>query len=90
MQKYKRIGQVGEGTYGRVYKYQIENEFVAVKKIKFEPDKEGLSITAIRELKKLTQLNHVNILSLIECLCESGMYFKINLFLLSRFHFYDL
>lgn len=41
---YERISQVGEGTYGKVYKARCRTtgELVALKKIRMETEKEGV------------------------------------------------
>ena len=41
-------------------------EFVAMKKIKQEDEKEGMPITTLREIKLLSNLKHKNIMSFIE------------------------
>jgi serine/threonine protein kinase len=42
---FERIGQVGEGTYGKVYKARntLTGELVALKKIRMESEREGVS-----------------------------------------------
>ena len=53
---YKIIGEVGSGTYGRVYKAKClkDNSYVALKKIDTsKQSSEGFPITAIREIKIL-------------------------------------
>lgn len=54
------------GTYGVVYKARDrkENKFVALKKIRFETDDEGIPVTAIREIALLKSLNHPNVVNL--------------------------
>ena len=42
------------------------NEFVALKKIRMDNEKEGFPITAIREIKLLKNLNHENVINLKE------------------------
>ena len=39
---------------------------VALKRVRLEHEKEGFPITAVREIKILRQLNHVNVVNLIE------------------------
>ncbi|KAA1100119.1 kinase subunit of RNA polymerase II carboxy-terminal domain kinase I [Puccinia graminis f. sp. tritici] len=65
---YERLVQVGEGTYGKVYKARnIEtSELVAMKRIRMESEKDGFPITAIREIKILQDLRHPNIVNLVE------------------------
>jgi cyclin-dependent kinase 12/13 len=55
---YTRVGPLGSGTYGEVFKAQdlAVGEMVAVKKIKMDNEKEGFPITAIREIKILSEL----------------------------------
>lgn len=55
---YERIGHLGQGTYGEVFKAKDREtgEIVAVKKIKMENEKEGFPITAVREIKILSML----------------------------------
>eukprot|EP00005_Dracoamoeba_jomungandri_P003142 CAMPEP_0174256512 /NCGR_PEP_ID=MMETSP0439-20130205/5731_1 /TAXON_ID=0 /ORGANISM="Stereomyxa ramosa, Strain Chinc5" /LENGTH=449 /DNA_ID=CAMNT_0015339147 /DNA_START=236 /DNA_END=1583 /DNA_ORIENTATION=- len=64
---YRIIAQVGEGTYGRVYKAQhTKTSKVYALKVFFNIEEEdGLSFTAIREIKYLQQLKgKQNIISL--------------------------
>jgi hypothetical protein len=55
---YERLGNLGEGTYGDVFKARDKetNEMVAVKRIKTDKEREGFPITAIREIKILSML----------------------------------
>ncbi|CAL4103636.1 unnamed protein product, partial [Meganyctiphanes norvegica] len=73
------ISQIGEGTYGQVYKAVAKDkkgavldkgEMVALKKVRLENEKEGFPITAVREIKILKQLNHENIVNLKEIVTD--------------------
>lgn len=66
------LEQIGEGTYGQVYKAkdQQTKELVALKKVRLEHEKEGFPITAVREIKILRQLNHKNIVNLREIVTD--------------------
>jgi len=66
------ISQIGEGTYGQVYKAKdnICGDLVALKKVRLENEKEGFPITAVREIKILRQLNHRNIVNLKEIITD--------------------
>lgn len=66
--RYEKIDEVGQGTYGVVYKAKDKktNELVALKKIKLQAEEEGIPSTAIREISLLKELNHVNIVKLID------------------------
>nr|CAD7572080.1 unnamed protein product [Timema californicum] len=66
------IVQIGEGTYGQVYKARDRrsSDLVALKKVRLENEKEGFPITAVREIKILRQLNHKNIVNLREVVTD--------------------
>lgn len=70
---YERIVQVGEGTYGKVYKAKnmITEKLVALKKLRLEGEREGFPITSIREIKLLQSLDHPNVSTLNEIMVES-------------------
>lgn len=66
---YKLISEVGNGTYGWVYKAKDlkNNNYVALKKIDLTlQEADGFPITAIREIKLLRKLTHPNIIRLLE------------------------
>lgn len=69
---FEMIAQIGEGTYGQVYKAHDHhtNEMVALKKVRMDHEKEGFPITAVREIKILRQLNHPNIINLHEIVTD--------------------
>jgi cyclin-dependent kinase 12/13 len=64
--------QIGEGTYGQVYKAvdKASQDIVALKKVRLENEKEGFPITAVREIKILRLLNHENIVNLKEIVTD--------------------
>jgi len=66
LEKYKRLQKLGEGTYGVVFKaVDLETQqFVALKKIRFDDDEEGIPSTAVREVALLKEMNHPNIVEL--------------------------
>uniref|UniRef100_A0A6B2FW80 Cyclin-dependent kinase 12 (Trinotate prediction) n=1 Tax=Myxobolus squamalis TaxID=59785 RepID=A0A6B2FW80_MYXSQ len=72
VEMYEIISQIGEGTYGQVYKARDKctGEFVALKKIRLEHEREGFPITAVREIKILRQLRHHNIINLKEIVTD--------------------
>ena len=74
-QKYVMVDKpVGEGTYGVVYKARTvaptagigAGELVAMKKIRLEQDDEGVPSTALREVSLLRELQHRNIVRLLD------------------------
>mmetsp|Transcript_15566 Transcript_15566/g.10936 ORF Transcript_15566/g.10936 Transcript_15566/m.10936 type:complete len:89 (+) Transcript_15566:1-267(+) len=68
--KYEKLEVVGEGTYGVVYKARDidTNEIYALKKIRLESEDEGIPSTAIREIALLKELQHPNIVRLVNVL----------------------
>lgn len=65
---YLKIDKIGEGTYGVVYKARNRStgRMVALKKIRLETEAEGVPSTAIREISLLKELEHPNVVSLID------------------------
>ena len=65
---YTIVKQIGEGTYGQVYlaKANDTGKLVALKKIRMDTEKEGFPITAMREMRLLTRLQHDNVIGLLE------------------------
>ncbi|GKV28849.1 hypothetical protein SLEP1_g37842 [Rubroshorea leprosula] len=65
---FDKLEQVGEGTYGQVYraKEKKTGEIVALKRLRMDKEREGFPITAIREIKILKKLNHKNVIELKE------------------------
>lgn len=78
-EKYEKIGQVGEGTYGKVYKAKskVTGELVALKRIRMETEKEGFPITAMREIKLLQKLRHKRIVQLTEIMVSKGSVYMV-------------
>lgn len=86
MTAFDTLIQVGEGTYGHVYKARdkitgkyllicnitmfIPGEYKALKKVRLENEREGFPITAVREIKILRQLRHPNIVNLCEIVTD--------------------
>jgi len=62
------LEQVGEGTYGQVWKARDSKtgDYVALKKVRMDNEREGFPLTAIREIKLLKTLHHRNIVNLKE------------------------
>ena len=70
--EYEWISKLGEGTFGEVSKARSKKtgQIVALKKILMHHEKDGFPITALREIKLLKQLDHINILKLEEMAVE--------------------
>jgi len=71
---FSAVDQVGEGTYGQVYRARNKEsgETVALKRVRMDNEKEGFPITAIREIKILKVLNHKNVVRLKEIVTSKG------------------
>jgi cyclin-dependent kinase 12/13 len=75
-----QMDQIGEGTYGQVYLAKSKDKDpktnaprrVALKKIRMDTEKEGFPITAIREIRILSTLDHPNVIKLREIVRSQG------------------
>lgn len=67
-ENFQKIEKIGEGTYGVVYKAKDKNtgQVVALKKIRLDTESEGVPSTAIREISLLKELDHINIVRLLD------------------------
>lgn len=69
--EYSKERKVGEGTYAVVYVGRREteekgDERIAIKEIKTGGFKDGLDMSAIREVKYLRELHHANVIGLLD------------------------
>jgi CTD kinase subunit alpha len=73
-QLYSIVSQVGEGTFGKVYKARntASGVFVALKRIRMETERDGFPVTAMREIKLLQSLGHENVVRLYEMMVSKG------------------
>lgn len=76
---YSIVSQVGEGTFGKVYKAQntLTKVHVALKKIRMEAEKDGFPVTAMREIKLLQTLQHPNVVRLYEIMISNGFIYMV-------------
>ena len=74
---YAIVSQVGEGTFGKVYKARntISGLYVALKRIRMETERDGFPVTAMREIKLLQSLRHDNIVRLYEMMVSNGTFY---------------
>ncbi|KAG1766221.1 Pkinase-domain-containing protein [Suillus placidus] len=74
---YAIVSQVGEGTFGKVYKARnvVTNVHVALKRIRMEAEKDGFPVTAMREIKLLQSLRRENVVRLYEMMVSNGNIF---------------
>lgn len=73
---YTKEKKVGEGTFAVVYlghqqNGQTPDRRVAIKEIKTSSFKDGMDMSAIREMKFLQELRHVNIIELVDVYNEN-------------------
>ena len=71
---YQIVSQVGEGTFGKVFKAEnvLTGKFVALKRIRMEQERDGFPVTAMREIKLLQSLKHPNVINLHEMMVSKG------------------
>eukprot|EP00761_Pharyngomonas_kirbyi_P010769 gb/GECH01010792.1/.p1 GENE.gb/GECH01010792.1/~~gb/GECH01010792.1/.p1 ORF type:complete len:348 (+),score=78.17 gb/GECH01010792.1/:1-1044(+) len=64
--EFEQLAKLGEGTYGTVYQGRdiVDGSIVAIKKIKTHVEKDGMPLTALREIGLLRRLDHPNIVRL--------------------------
>ncbi|KAF9075768.1 Pkinase-domain-containing protein [Rhodocollybia butyracea] len=76
---YSIVSQVGEGTFGKVYKAcnAITKVHVALKRIRMESERDGFPVTAMREIKLLQSLRHDNVVRLYEMMVSSGNVYMV-------------
>jgi cyclin-dependent kinase 7 len=67
--RYERISLLGEGTFGVVSKARDKTKapddpaaIVAIKKVRMGNYKDGVSVTALREIKLLQEIKHSNVI----------------------------
>jgi serine/threonine protein kinase len=73
---YERIEQIGEGTYGQVYRAKCldTGRVVALKKIRVHHGGYwGMPPTVIREIKILKKLQHPNLVEMLEVVSSKGV-----------------
>lgn len=76
---YTIVSQVGEGTFGKVYKARNATTglHVALKRIRMETERDGFPVTAMREIKLLQSLRHDNVVRLYEMMASNGSVYMV-------------
>lgn len=76
MDNFDSYHQIGEGTFGRVYRARSLklSKLCAVKRIQIDPHA-GFPFTTIREIRILKKLTHPNIVPLLDVFIKSGEMF---------------
>jgi serine/threonine protein kinase len=77
--RYERIDRIGEGAYGVVFKARNRDtqQVVAMKKIRFDPNDEGIPATAMREISVLKKLQCDNVVSLDDVIHEDNKLYLV-------------
>lgn len=80
---YSKLAKVGEGTYASVFlaKNTKTGQKVAIKKIKVANSGDGMDMSAIREVKVLRELQHPNIIGLVDCFSSGSTTLSLNMVL---------
>jgi len=76
-ENFNRIEKIGEGSYGIVYKAKDRKngDLVALKKIRLDTEAEGVPSTAIREIALLKELDHPNVVKLLDVVhCDKNLF----------------
>jgi serine/threonine protein kinase len=78
-ERFTKQDKIGEGTYGTVFRCEdnTTGQLVALKRIKLEPEDEGVPSTAVREISLLRELNHVNIVKLLDVVHQDRKLFLV-------------
>ncbi|OAD02000.1 Cdk1/5 group protein [Mucor lusitanicus CBS 277.49] len=81
---YQKLSKIGEGTYGIVFKARQKdsNKLVALKKIRLNLH-EGVPTTTIREVAILKEMNHENIVKLVDMIQRDATIYLV-------FDFYEV
>lgn len=87
MDRFEKIEQIGEGAYGVVYKAldSATHLRVAIKKIRLKHCQEGIPQTTLREISFLKELDHPNVVKLLDVHIEQK-----NIYLIFEFVDFDL
>lgn len=82
--KYKTVKKIGEGSYGVVYRAidTSNDRIVAIKKLKFSPEDEGIPPHYLREISILKSSTHPHIVKLLDVMHNLG---EQKLFLIFEF-----
>ena len=81
MENFQKLEKIGEGTYGVVYKAldRVTQQYVALKKIRLETESDGVPSTAIREISLLKELDHPNVVQLLDVIhADQKLYLGMN------------
>lgn len=79
IENFSRVEKIGEGVYGVVYKAKDNStgEMVALKRIRLDSEADGVPSTAIREISLLKELDHLNIVKLLDIIHADNKLFLV-------------
>ncbi|CAE6499987.1 unnamed protein product [Rhizoctonia solani] len=80
LRDYAILEKLGEGTFGEVHKatHTVTRKVVALKRILMHNEKEGLPVTALREIKILKMLSHPSVVTVCDMVVEASANLLIN------------
>jgi len=79
LERYTLQDQLGEGTYGIVFRAidRTNGRTVALKKMRLDGSEEGVPQTALREVSILQEVHHRNIVNLLDVICTGSKLFLV-------------
>lgn len=79
LDNFSRVEKIGEGTYGVVYKARDSGTggMVALKRIRLDTEVDGVPSTTIREISLLKELDHLNIVKLLDIIHTDNKLFLV-------------
>jgi len=79
IENFSRVEKIGEGVYGVVYRAKDNStgEMVALKRIRLDSEADGVPSTAIREISLLKELDHLNIVKLLDIIHADNKLFLV-------------
>lgn len=83
IENFSRVEKIGEGVYGVGYKAKDNStgQMVALKRIRLDSEADGVPSTAIREISLLKELDHLNIVKLLDIIHADNKLFLVFEFL---------
>lgn len=88
--RYRKIGRLGNGSHGVVYHAEdVERKIeVALKKQCFDEDDDGIPATTLREIAILKELNHQNIVQLLDVFTLDRQIWLVFEYMYADLHWY--
>ncbi|EPY21926.1 cell division control protein 2 like protein 2 [Strigomonas culicis] len=79
VERYERRGKIGQGSYGKVFQCRdrVTDRLVAIKEISWNCEDEGLPSSALREVALLKEVQHPNMVRLIDTIMEGKKFLLV-------------